>query len=278
MFFSHSKQIPLANFSPGFSSFKINGSDLLLDNYPAAAAYSLRKLRTGQTNCIRIRRDSDNIETDIGFIGDGLDETAIISFCGSANGFLVFWYDATTSALDATQGVFANQPKIYDGITGVIKDSGKPSLYFDGISSSLQTNLTQSTGDFSFWSIFNPEVDFGDNQALICAGDIFSSGEFAVNIQAASNDSRFSIFGATANDSRYNNVVTINHQFQRVIASCTANGLITTTKKYSIGSCTTIRPTQCLKGYLQEMVLFNSNQTTNRTAIETDINNYWGVY
>ena len=59
----------------------------LLDLYGgAAAAYSLRKLKTGATASIRVRRSSDNQETDIGFSADGtLDTTSLLSFTGNLN-------------------------------------------------------------------------------------------------------------------------------------------------------------------------------------------------
>jgi hypothetical protein len=50
----------------------------LLDDYPnAAAAYSLRLLRTAYTgDAIRVRRASDNTEQDIGFVNE-LDTAAL---------------------------------------------------------------------------------------------------------------------------------------------------------------------------------------------------------
>jgi hypothetical protein len=60
----------------------------LLDTYSgAAAAYSLRKLRTAYTGpAIRVRRSSDNTSQDIGFNTDGtLDTTALTTFVGSNN-------------------------------------------------------------------------------------------------------------------------------------------------------------------------------------------------
>ena len=48
-------------------------TSLLLDSYSgAAAAYSLRKLRSSYTgNAIKVRRSSDNAEMNIGFNSDG---------------------------------------------------------------------------------------------------------------------------------------------------------------------------------------------------------------
>ena len=57
---------------------------LLLDMYPnAAVAYSLRKLRTTYTgNAIRVRRLSDNVEQDFGFVANELDTTSMLDFVG----------------------------------------------------------------------------------------------------------------------------------------------------------------------------------------------------
>lgn len=74
----------------------------------------------GLTNAWRIRRDSDNAEIDIGYSGGFVDETAIASFCGFANGFLRTWYGKDNENLE--QATPANQPKIYDPLTGVTKD------------------------------------------------------------------------------------------------------------------------------------------------------------
>ena len=74
---------------------KINGvtvsaATLLLDTDTwAAAAYSVRKLRTAYTgSAIRVREDSGDTETDIGFDSNGdLDTAAIATHCGVNNGY-----------------------------------------------------------------------------------------------------------------------------------------------------------------------------------------------
>ena len=59
----------------------------LLETYPGAAvAYSLRRLTTGATASIRVRRSSDNQETDIGFTSAGdLNTAALLAFTGNLN-------------------------------------------------------------------------------------------------------------------------------------------------------------------------------------------------
>ena len=81
-------------------------SDLLLDTYTgAAAAYSVRKLDKDYTGyAMKVREDSGDTEADIGFDGSGnLDTSAIATHCGSANGYVVTWYDQSGNANNATQ-------------------------------------------------------------------------------------------------------------------------------------------------------------------------------
>jgi len=78
----------------------------LLDLYPsAAAAYSVRKLRTAYTgSAIRVRRSSDNTEQNIGFTALGnLDDSALTTFCSGTNGFVTTWYDQSGNANNAVQ-------------------------------------------------------------------------------------------------------------------------------------------------------------------------------
>jgi len=108
--------------------------DLLLDDYPnAAAAYSVRKLDSDYTAyCMRVREDSGDTEADIGFDSNGdLDTAAIATHCGSANGYVVTWYDQSGNSNNATQSTGTSQPQIYNG-TAVITENGKPALVKQG--------------------------------------------------------------------------------------------------------------------------------------------------
>ena len=125
--------------------------DLLLDTYTgAAAAYSVRKLDKDYTgNCMKVREDSGDTEADIGFDGSGnLDTSAIATHCGSANGYVVTWYDQSGNANNATQSTSGNQPQIYNG-TAVLTENGKPAVDFDGSDDFLDSALRVNTTDMS---------------------------------------------------------------------------------------------------------------------------------
>ena len=112
---------------------KVNGlvfssAAFLLDTYTGAAAgYSMRRLATSATNLMRIREDAGDTETDIGYDSNNeLDTAAIATHCGTANGYVVTWYDQASSN-NATQGTEASQPQIYNG-SAVITENGKPAV------------------------------------------------------------------------------------------------------------------------------------------------------
>lgn len=93
------------------------------------AAYSVRLLSSSYTgNAIKVRRSSDNTESDIGFDNNGdLNETALLSFVGSGDGFVTIWYDQSGNANHAINTTTGSQPQIV--FSGVInKMNGKAAL------------------------------------------------------------------------------------------------------------------------------------------------------
>jgi len=87
-----------------------------------SGAYSFRKLKSTYSGpAIRIRRASDNLETDINFLGyvPGLgspwDEAAAAAHCAATTCTVVTWYDQSGNARHLTQATPANQPALVFG-------------------------------------------------------------------------------------------------------------------------------------------------------------------
>jgi len=101
-------------------------ASLLLDQYgtDVLAAYSLRKLSSSYTGAaIRVRETAFNTETDIGFDANGnLDTTALTTFVGANDGFVVKWYDQSGNSRDGTQTTAIFQFSIVT--SGVVETSG----------------------------------------------------------------------------------------------------------------------------------------------------------
>ena len=104
-----------------------------LDGMSAAAAFSVRRLRSAYTgSLLRVRRSSDSTEQDISAtVAGNLDTTTLTSFCGSASCYVRTWYDQSGNARDAVQATASAQPRIVNA--GVVEtNTALPALYFNG--------------------------------------------------------------------------------------------------------------------------------------------------
>jgi len=108
----------------------------------AKQAYSLRGLTTSYLHStgagkpamyavIRVRRSSDNTESDIPYNSTtfNLDTAALKAFAGTGDAFVTKWYDQSGNDIDAVQTVAASQPRIVKA--GVIdRKNNVPTIYF----------------------------------------------------------------------------------------------------------------------------------------------------
>lgn len=263
---------------------------LLLDIYPnAAAAYSLRKLRTAYTgSAIRVRRSSDNTETDIGFNNAGdLDTSALAAFVGNENGFVSTWYDQSGNNRNATQTTQANQPIVVSGGTFFL-EKNKPVIYANNRTKRMNIPSFTLVGDYSI-IIASTLKSFGRN---MWTGTLGLSGYVrALDTQADG----FSIrHNGEVGGANFSGVQTLNpelHFFQRfgTNMSHSRNGVNNITTELSPqGTNFTIN--LLFDGYVLggqnymmdanafEFIIYNSNQSPNRIGIETNINSYYRIY
>ena len=126
--------------------YPFSPSSLLLERLSAtsSAAYSLRKLSSDYAGAaIRVRRSSDNQETDIGFINNELDAATLLSFVGANDGFVTTWYDQSGNNKNIIQATTALQPIIVS--SGALQTlNGKPAINFTtnkGLIAAYNTNL-----------------------------------------------------------------------------------------------------------------------------------------
>jgi hypothetical protein len=274
----------------------------LLDDYSgAAAAYSLRKLRSAYTgSAIRVRRASDNTEQDIAFVSNVLDTSSLTTFCSGTNGFVTTWYDQSGNGRNATQTTAANQPQIVSSGSVITKGS-KPTLDFDGTNDLLFYNgnfLGGSTGSgFAVSSFDNAtrasrEVIYGLQDTsgsrydfLIARQASNASGltQNAVDFYVEGNLSSSSINTITdTNQKLYSNIYENN-----VIRKTFTNSIETYSGVNNLGNLddgtdfyigVDIINSFWIDGKIQEIVIYSSNQSSNRTGIETNINDFYSIY
>jgi len=258
---------------------EVDESTLLLDTYTgAAAAYSLRKLRTLYTgDAINVWNGTSY--ADIGFDGDGeLDTTALAAHCGSNDGFIRYWYDQAGSN-DAAQTTTANMPKIYDGTTqAVVTENGKPAVEFDGVNDRM-TSAATAASDFTTSVVLKALTASQSNQWLLqdtSGADMllrhrstqyeFYDGTTVHDIGTSGTDQHH-IF-ITANTS--GSVVSFDGADQS-ISGILNNGYT----DLEIGADSGSRRWH---GRFNEIVIWDSYQATNRTGIEDNINTFYDIY
>jgi hypothetical protein len=148
----------------------LNITPFLLDLYPnASAAYSLRLLRGAYTgSAIRVRRSSDNAESDIGFSGENLDTSALTSFCSGTDGFVTTWYDQSGNAKNVTQTTAIYQPQIVSS-GNVININSKPSIKMNSVFDILRYQGTGGTSSSNTMAVvfkFNNIGGYGVTMAM----------------------------------------------------------------------------------------------------------------
>jgi hypothetical protein len=270
------------------------GASLLLDLYPATAAYSLRKLRTAYLgSAIRVRRSSDNAEQDIGFSGNDLDTASLLSFVGANNGFVTTWYDQQ-GANNLTQSIIIRQPQIVSSGSTITR-GGKGAVKFLNSRLLYNANIFNTGGlNTSHFSVSNNDASPNSIGTIISTGldfrniRLFNERSSINKRQMIINDAsavnyvvEMSTFRTDGNPLLHSNFIDSSYNM-----SGFDNGNVGTTNTFvgtailailqmGVQATGTATP---LNGTIQEYIGFNTNESANRTAIETNINNYYGIY
>lgn len=126
------------------------------DGITFAALYGMKRFLSSYTgSLIRLRRDSDDAEADIGYdaVTGLLDTAAVASHLGAANGFVVTWYDQSGNGKDATQATAAAQPAY--AATGV---NSLPAISFDGSDDGFGVSSFAFTGGVTVIQAYQVEA------------------------------------------------------------------------------------------------------------------------
>jgi hypothetical protein len=261
---------------------------LLLDLYPdAAAAYSLRKLRTAYAgSAIRVRRSSDNTEQDIGFTAlNVLDEAALTTFCGVGNGFVTTWYDQSGNARNATQATAANQPRIVN--SGVVElQIDKPALRF--ILANQQFLRT------STFNLNTPINSFSVFKYTFLNGFVFDGVSVNRHRIYTSTTTIMTLFGSDGKDNlTYNDasgVINKNYLSDFLMAGANTRWQLNnntellaswnngSTDGVTFGKAGGTISTFFYTGFISEYILYPNNQNTNSINIKSNINTHYAIY
>lgn len=253
----------------------------LLNTYSgAAAAYSAtRRLSSTYTgSLIRVRRSSDNTEQDIGYTaGNLLDEAALTSFVGANNGFVTTWYDQSGNAKNMTQSTANLQPQIVSSGT-ILTQSSKPKISWASskwmtaaIPTATRRDIYFITNNDSDTSWLYPD-DYGGNYSY---GYVASNGDGSTNLyynpdttpSLYVNNALQSVTTRTQVYSALNGYKLVGHENFRTNLTGQWNA-------FNIGKYSGFE----FGGSFQEIIIYNSDQSANRSGINTNINTFYSIY
>jgi len=188
------------------------------------------------------------------------------------------WYDQSGNSNDASQATSANRPKIYDGSTGVVTENGKPALETDGANDYLSFTSMTFSSNFCFLNVQTTSLKdtgyggaggnfgayFEDSTTLRWR---FSGSQSDYTIPSQTSGTQYLAFINRASSS-------VELHFQGVSRGTTSNGGTSTLFDIMRGNAGGLY----LNGHSQELIFWNSDQSSNRTDIEDNINTFYSIY
>jgi hypothetical protein len=247
----------------------------LLDTYSgAAAAYSLRLLDSTYTgSAIRVRRSSDNTEQDIGFNVFGeLDTVSLLDFAGTGDAFVKTWYCQSGNSNDATQTNTANQPRIVS--SGAVEvENGKPIITRVANYQAFATPLSSFGSNVSVFMVTNTYpyrgTAFNGNTTANFALHAFPSSTGAASSNVGTPT--YYVNGSTASISTAGDVATTYNGIQAVSSILSLD--LSSWNSFQIGTTGTYRGMYDS----QEFIIWDSDQSSNRANIESNINTFYSI-
>lgn len=258
-----------------------SGGSYILDTYGSAkVAYSLHQLSSTATLACRVRRSSDNAEQDIGFVAGDLDTTSLLSFVGANDGYVTTMYDQSGNANDATQTNGADQRQIVSsgalvtyGVNGKVStlrttQYSKLNLttsfsqtseftninVFDHIGTTESIGVSAASNPKSFMVFIDEKVRYGDTTDVIFPTPISTGEHIGVSYRKSSNAVGVYIDGSQLDTEK--------------------TGSTLSTTNYTRIWDRANNATQ----YASTTILWESDLSANINDINTEINNYYGIY
>lgn len=277
-------------------------STLLLDLYPnAAAAYSLRQLRTGVTNVVRVRRDNDNAEQD--FTATGVSDGTLAAWVGAGNwGFVRTWYDQSGNNRNAGQGTNDRQPKLVaNGV--VLTENGTPSIDFNATTNNyltadlVATAFASANRPLSSFCVYRHDRANATEEVYAFGKNGSGTTDYLLTRNNFTGQYRLAGNGSGTTVSLVGGAISATDQVLRteillsITASTYINGSVVAGidnaafnvpnvafDEFDIGNWNEPGYITPIDGRFAELILYPSDQSANRAAIEANINAHYSIY
>jgi type II secretory pathway pseudopilin PulG len=176
----------------------------------------------------------------------------------TGDGYVTTWYDQSGNKNNAIQITTGFQPKIVDGVNGIVTMNNKPVIQFDGNDDQLVStsfnNSTTSTAFFIASRVSNSNSFMArlTNYAILGATDLFSAYYLnkSTSVANTGEDTKNSLNLYTA------------------IRTSTINSTL------AIGAGST---GNFLNGNIAELIIYDGNNVSNKVDIENNLRDYYGT-
>jgi len=198
-----------------------------------------------------------------------------------SDGFVTSWYDQSGNDNHATQGTAGSQPKIVDG--GVLVSDG---IGFDGVDDYLGTSTFSLTQPYTTLSVSKSFIN-NDSGGLLSISTA-PNGTTSLN-SFYRNDNGIAInAGATLTTAPSFTYSTNTSYLKTSLFNGASSEISVNSISRASGNSGSIDPSgylylgnfsvYYLNGTISEIIIYNSDQSSNREAIETNINNHYDIY
>lgn len=176
----------------------------------------------------------------------------------TGDGYITTWYDQSGNKNNAIQNTTGAQPKIVDGVNGIMTMNNKPVIKFDGSDDQLVNtsfnNATASTAFFIASRGANNQSFIArlTNYAILGSPDLFNT--YYLN--------KSNTISTTGGDTKNS----LN------LYTAIRTSAINSTLAIGAGSAGNF-----LNGNVAELIIYDGNKLSNRTTIENNLRDYYGT-
>ena len=220
-------------------------------------------------------------------IGEAYSITGIPAYDDEVDGFVETWYDQSGNSNDVTQATAGSQPKIVNA-GSLVTVGSRASFKFDGSSDFLERE-TYTQGSLSqpntFFSV--AELDaYADENRKVYDSHV-STARNMLQLNTAGNG-QFAHFAgtvaATGEDADAD-----RHLFTSLMNGASSDLRIDGTSKTTANTASQAMTGIVIganhntaenfwDGDIQEIIIYNSNQSSTTTAVETNINSHYSIF
>jgi hypothetical protein len=198
------------------------------------------------------------------------------------SGFVTTWYDQSGNGKNSTQSTAANQPRIVNaGVldtvndkTAILGDGSNDTLFVTGLvltnPSSIFT-VVDKVGTSGYFGLITGANTLGGAFGLNATGYTFYQNGTTFTPTYANNNQSLLVAKTSTTGTNwefYGNNTTVTNGGQNI--GTTIGSRVYLFDRYGVSSRANM--------YMQEYIIWSSDQMTNRLPIQTNINSYYNIY